>query len=408
LSGARRENRGGRGDGPPGAGEPADRRLPDRAVAHLRAVADLPDLTGTGYALAGEIARGGMGTVYRARDLELDREVALKVVGPPDASGDLSSRLRLEARLLARLEHPNLVPVHDAGTLPDGRVFYVMKLVRGMRLDAWRREGPGRTATLRLFQKICEAVAFAHAQGVVHRDLKPENVMVGAFGEALVMDWGVAKVLGSAGAAAGAAARAGAAVVGGSDDAPIAGALPRPGGAAAGAAPSPSPGRTSERASPPSPERTGPTTAPIPGTEPGAVIGTRGYMAPEQARGETERVDGRADIYALGAILHFLLHGRPPGAAPGDASPSPSAPGVPRALDAIRDCAMADDPGARYPTALELSADVDRFLDGLPVAAHRENLLERTGRLLSRHRALVALVLAYLLMRVALIFLRGE
>src|SRR6185503_10162198 len=104
-------------------------------------------------------------------------------------------RLRLEARLLARLEHPNLVPVHDAGTLPDGRVFYVMKLVRGKRLDVWMRTSPGRTTSLRLFGKVCEAMAFAHAHGVVHRDLKPENIMVGAFGEALVMDWGVAKVL---------------------------------------------------------------------------------------------------------------------------------------------------------------------------------------------------------------------
>lgn len=344
-------------------------RLHDRAIAHLRAVADLPDLSGTRYTLVDEIARGGMGTVYRARDAELERDVALKVVGPPDASGDLSSRLRLEARLLARLEHPNLVPVHDAGTLADGRVFYVMKLVRGKRLDAWKQLSPGRTATLRLFQKICEAVAFAHAHGVVHRDLKPENIMVGAFGEALVLDWGVAKVLG-------------------------------PGGGMGGEEPANSAGPTAVTALSRSlsravASRSGPTTVPMAGTQRGTVIGTPGYMAPEQARGETERVDGRADIYALGGILRFLLQG-------------PGSPRVPRALDSIAIKAMAQEPADRYPTALDLSADVDRFLDGLPVHAHRETLPERAGRLVARHRALVALVLAYLLMRVVLIALRGR
>ena len=374
--------------------------LRDRAVAHLRAVADLPDLSGTRYTLIGEIARGGMGTVYRARDAELDRDVALKVVGPPDASGDLSSRLRLEARLLARLEHPNLVPVHDAGTLPDGRVFYVMKLVRGMRLDGWMQQAPGRTAALRLFRKICEAVAFAHAQGVVHRDLKPENIMVGAFGEALVMDWGVAKVL-----------------------APDGGGPVTASGPNGMAEPSPVAGAKlgSRTSVPASPIASGPTTAPLGVTERGTVIGTPGYMAPEQARGETDRVDGRADIYALGGILFFLLHGRAPRPASGAERPgrareaqgvepglSRGAGDMPRALDSIRIKAMAADPSDRYATALDLAADVDRYLDALPVHAHRESLLERTGRLLSRNRTLVGLVLAYLLMRLVMILVYGR
>jgi len=312
--------------------------LSDRAVAHLRTVAELPDLSGTRYTLIDEIGRGGMGTVYRAHDAELEREVALKVVATPELASGLSIRLQLEARLLARLEHPNLVPVHDAGTLPDGRVFYVMKLVRGTRLDEWRRQGQGRTATLRLFQKICEAVAFAHAHGVVHRDLKPENVMVGAFGEALVMDWGAAMVLSHA--------------------------------------------HGEERAMAADP--------------PGTVIGTPGYMAPEQERGETDDIDARADIYALGGILRFLLLEQAPEG------------GVPRALESIRRKAMAEGAADRYPTALDLAADVDRFLDGLPVQAHRENLFERSGRLLSRHRTLVALLLAYLLMRAAILVLLGR
>ena len=105
------------------------------------------------------------------------------------------ARLRTEAQVLARLEHPGLVPVHDIGSLPDGRLFYAMKLVRGRRLDEHVRDLPSRAARLRLLEKICEAVAFAHAHGVIHRDLKPQNVMVGPFGEVLVLDWGVAKVL---------------------------------------------------------------------------------------------------------------------------------------------------------------------------------------------------------------------
>jgi serine/threonine protein kinase len=155
-------------------------------VERLRQAAGWPDLTATKYEVIEELARGGMGTIYRARDRELEREVALKV--PHEGSGQ-------EARTLAQLEHPGIVPVHDVGTLPDGRRFYVMKLVRGRRLDQW---APGQPPAerLRLFEKICEAVAFAHAHGVIHLDLKPANIMVGEFGEVLVMDWGIARVAG--------------------------------------------------------------------------------------------------------------------------------------------------------------------------------------------------------------------
>jgi serine/threonine protein kinase len=169
------------------------RELSDAAVDHLRQVAEWPDLSGTRYELVRELARGGMGVVYEARDRELDRAVALKVLAGPESEADATARLRREAVIIAGLEHPGIVPVHDVGTLPEGRVFYAMKMVSGARLDALVRGGRSRTELLRIFLRICEPVAFAHAHGVIHRDLKPENVMVGTFGEVLVMDWGVAK-----------------------------------------------------------------------------------------------------------------------------------------------------------------------------------------------------------------------
>jgi serine/threonine protein kinase len=169
--------------------------LGNGTLAHLRDVAEWPDL-GARYEVTGRLGRGGMGVVYSARDRHLDRDVAVKVLDAASARGEAGVRLRDEARILARLEHPGIVPVHDAGELADGRVFYVMTLVRGTRLDAARDAGASLAERLELFLRICDAVSFAHAQGVVHRDLKPENVMLGRYGEVLVMDWGVAKVLG--------------------------------------------------------------------------------------------------------------------------------------------------------------------------------------------------------------------
>jgi serine/threonine protein kinase len=252
--------------------------LPDETVRRLRRVAEWPDLAETKYRLEEELGSGGMGTVYLAEDTVLGRKVALKVVSTAVAAPETAERMLREARVVARLEHPGIVPVHDAGALPDGRVFYAMKRVDGERLDALAPRLP-LTERLRIFQKICDAVAFAHAHGVVHRDLKPENVMVGAFGEVLVMDWGVAKLLHP----------------GGGD------ALPTPGGAVS------------------------PTAA---DTAAGTVVGTPGYMAPEQARGASDRVGPWSDVYALGGVLRFLLtlraHGEG-GAAPGRAAGRPHA-----------------------------------------------------------------------------------
>src|SRR5437016_521760 len=187
-----------RGRAPRGSARAARRqgrvtRLDESALARLRAAVREPDLSGTRYRLAGVAGTGGMGTVYVVDDTELKRRVALKVIDVPDAG--IEARQRREAQVLARLEHPGIVPVHDVGSLRDGRPFYTMKWVQGDRLDRALARPLPLAERLRLFLRIAEAVAFAHAQGVLHRDLKPENVMVGAFGEVLVLDWGLAKVL---------------------------------------------------------------------------------------------------------------------------------------------------------------------------------------------------------------------
>ncbi len=162
--------------------------ISDHVLDHLRHVAALPDLTGTRYELESEIGRGGMGVVYAARDRQLDRRVALKV---------LDHGFEGEAPLIARLEHPGVVPVYESGTLPDGRPFYSMKLVGGARLDRYLAGSPTIPERLRVVRRVGEAVAFAHSRGILHRDLKPQNVMVGEFGEVYVMDWGVEAVTGT-------------------------------------------------------------------------------------------------------------------------------------------------------------------------------------------------------------------
>jgi serine/threonine protein kinase len=297
------------------------RWLGDRTLDWLR---DLPEMPAAAdrYEFREPIGRGGMGVVYKAFDRELTREVAVKVLHASAAGA--AARLLQEARILARLEHPGVLPIHDVGTLADGRVFYVMKLVRGERLDGHVARGAALADRLRLFDRLCDAVAFAHARGVIHRDLKPENVMIGAFGEVLVLDWGIATVL--------------------------------DGGMADG----------------------------------GTVVGTPGFMAPEQAGGR--EVDERADVFALGAILAFLLEGRDP---------------PPRALAAIAARARAGAPEGRYPSVAALAADVRRYAAGLAVDAYRENAWERARRVFRRYRTPIVLVGVYLLIRIALLLIWG-
>ena len=169
--------------------------LSDTSIDHLRVLASQPDLTATKYTIVKELARGGMGTVYLAEDRELSRQVAIKVLNVPLVDDDSRQRMLREAQVIARLEHPGIVPVHDVGTLDDGRIYYAMKYVRGRRLDEYVAQAESINDRLRKFQPVCDAVAFAHSHGVVHRDLKPQNIMIGSFGEVLVLDWGIAKVL---------------------------------------------------------------------------------------------------------------------------------------------------------------------------------------------------------------------
>src|SRR6202789_4438132 len=261
------------------------------AISRLQAASSMPDFAGTRYRLMERVGSGGMGVVYSAEDSILGRRVALKVLDFPDVSGELATRLLREVHILARLEHPGIVPVHDAGTLTDGRVFYAMKFVEGRRLDRYIESLASIPDRLRVFMSICDAVAFAHARGVLHRDLKPANVMVGPFGEVLVMDWGLGKILADALEAAPRMR-----------EQPNAAILEDPAK------------RENADEAPPSetPARAIPAATNSSNTCHGSVLGTPGYMSPEQARGEIDLLDARSDIFSLGALLGYLLTARKP------------------------------------------------------------------------------------------------
>lgn len=340
------------------------RSLSDQKLDRLRRIATQPDFSGTKYRLIRELGQGGMGTVYLAEDADLDREVAVKVLSSEADESSLSRRMVREAQIIARLEHPGIVPVHDVGALADGRVFYAMKLVRGERLDEYTANVVSLKERLRKFQAACDAVSFAHAHGVIHRDLKPQNIMIGAFGEVLVLDWGVAKILPNA-------------ILDANDsEAETLRLIPR--------------AHTGLQ----QPEERGDNTMR------GTIIGTAKYMSPEQQRGEIDELDQRSDVYSLGAILYFLLTNRSPAAV----RPREANAKVSKAAEAVCLKAMSASPANRYDSAAQLATDVARLLNDEPVSAYHENWFEKVWRWVSKNRVLLLIVLAYLLVRIFFIF----
>jgi WD40 repeat protein/serine/threonine protein kinase len=330
----------------------------------------LPTIEQSNYKLTSEIGRGGIGRVVRAHDRRLDRTVAVKELLDPH--GDAEERFVREALITARLQHPSIVPIHEAGRWPNGQPFYTMKLVSGRSLGDLidqTRALDQRLALLPHVLSAAEAIAYAHSKRILHRDLKPANILVGAFGETVVIDWGLAKDLGEADAAA-----------------PLSGVI-------------------AAREKPELPCETaieGRVSAEL--TMAGTIMGTPAYMAPEQASGCA--VDERTDVYALGAILYHVLAGGPPH--DGDSAiqvlkMSLAGPpvdlgrrqrGVPHDLLTIVRKAMARAPDDRYPTAKELADDLRRFLTGQIVAAHSYSRRERALRLARKHRAAVSVLAA--------------
>ena len=301
--------------------------LLSEAVVQASADGDFSELTvvpAENYVRGHEIGRGGMGQIVQAHDRRLGRAVAIKEL----IDAQLRARFEREARLTARLQHPAIVTVYEAGRWPSGDSFYAMKHVAGRPLDvvvAGMRTLDERLGLLTNLTTVVEAIAYAHSQKVVHRDLKPQNVLVGPFGETVVIDWGLAKDL----------------------TAPLDAATPFRADA---------------------------------GTLTAAGAGTPSYMAPEQARGDAP--DERVDVFALGATIHHVLAGDRP-----DVRPLP--PETPRDLRAIVVKAMAPDKEDRYRTAAELAGELRRFQAGQLVAAHRYSLGERLRRFARRNRTLL-------------------
>ena len=350
---------------------------------------DLP--AGQRFCVLRPHASGGLGKVSVARDAELNREVALKELHDRHAdNADSRARFLQEAEITGGLEHPGIVPIYGLGQYADGRPFYAMRFIRGESLaqaiDRFHRDAVddwSNPADVLQFRRllnrltdVCNAVDYAHSRGVLHRDLKPDNIMLGQYGETLVVDWGLAKPRGQAGVDA----------------------HPTPASATI----------------PPSYEGaltplSGSGSAP---TLMGSAIGTPAYMSPEQAAGRLDQLGPASDVYSLGATLYVLLSGRSPqedddlgiviqrvqrGEFPPPRSIKPAAP---RGLEAICLKAMALRPEDRYSSARKLADDIDAWLADEPVTALPEGWPTRAGRWVKNHRTLVSSAAAVLLVSV--------
>jgi serine/threonine-protein kinase len=326
-----------------------------------------PTSGGGRFRILRPLARGGLGAVYAALDRELNREVALKEILDRHADDPASrQRFQLEAEVTGRLEHPGIVPVHGLGAYQDGRPYYAMRLIQGDTLkaaidgfhadattqkDAVRRSLELRKL-LRRFVDVCNTIDYAHSRGVLHRDIKPSNIIVGKYGETLVIDWGLAKAI----------------------------------------------GRAESGSAPDEPTLVPSSSDSLADTLPGSALGTPAYMSPEQAAGDHACLGPRADVYSLGATLYCILTGKPPFAGAdvgkvleqvrrgGFPRPHMLNPRVDRALEAICLKAMAAEPERRYATPRELADDVERWAADEPVSAFIDPPWGRFGRWSRKHR----------------------
>jgi WD40 repeat protein/tRNA A-37 threonylcarbamoyl transferase component Bud32 len=337
-----------------------------------------PPPDGMRYRVLRPHAQGGLGVVSVARDTELGREVALKEIHAGHA-GDAVSRDRFvrEAEITGGLEHPGIVPVYGLGRYDDGRPYYAMRFIRGESLQEaikklhMHQAGYSQRGLLTRFVAACNAIAYAHSRGVIHRDIKPSNVMLGPYGETLVVDWGLAKVIGRESPD-------------GEDSASAELTLRPPSGDSSA-------------------------------TQAGSALGTPAFMSPEQARGELAKLGPATDIYSLGATLYTLITGRPPiqgrttaelleNVRLGNWKPARQLqPSAPKPLDAVASKALALKPADRYATPLELAAEVERWLADEPVHAYREPWRTKAGRWLKRHRLPVTGAVVLLLAAVPLL-----